>query len=149
MSLKKLFSKLFIRSKAPSSSDAQFPKDGILWHEWNDATRKLIADRNRPVLLFVANQDGMVWPFLRGVFQEMPLNAKLRELLNGYFIGLLMKGGEVPEYFRDLGAGGRFNIAILSPAGLTPMATIDPSKGKPKEIVGTILKVLENLQKTY
>jgi hypothetical protein len=167
MAFKDFFLK-FIKSSAPSHAPEKdpakeepgldpaltldqlnFPKDGIRWYEWNDATEKLIAEKNRPVLLFVGNPDPMVWPFLKAVFQAMPLNAELRELLHGYYPALFMKIGSVPEYFSDLGAGKNYHIAILSPAGFTPLATIDPMGGKPVEIVETIAKVLKKLREAY
>lgn len=144
---------LFNKKSGPTSpltlDEIKLPKDGIRWYEWNDDTQKLIAERDRPILLFVANPDPMVWPFLKAVFKAMPLNPKLRELLHGYTLALFMKADSVPEYFSDLGAGKSYNIAILSPAGLTPLATIDPTGGKTEEIVNTITKVLEKLQEVY
>ena len=59
----------------------EFPGDGILWRGCNDETLRLIAERDKPVLLFVANPDPMVWPFLRETFKAMPQNEKLRQLL--------------------------------------------------------------------
>lgn len=134
-----------------SSFDArpEFPKDGILWHEWNDDTLGAIEERDRPVLLFVANPDPVIAPFLQGVLRAMPLNERLRNLLHEYYIALMVYSDSMPEYLEDLQAGSRYNIAILSPAGLTPMVTIDPMDGRPEEIVGTILKVLEKLQEVY
>ncbi len=134
-----------------SSFDArpEFPKDGILWHEWNDDTLGTIEERDRPVLLFVANPDPVIAPFLQGVLRAMPLNERLRNLLHDYYIALMVYSDSMPEYLEDLQAGSRYNIAILSPAGLTPMVTIDPMDGRPEEIVGTILKVLEKLQEVY
>lgn len=146
MPLKDFLRKLFRASPHP---DKKFPEDGILWREWNDETEKLIAERNRPVLLFVANPDPMVSPFLKAVMRAMPLNAELRGLLHDYYIAVFMMAESIPEYFRDLGAGSSYNIAILSPAGHTPLATIDPVSGKPEEIVTTITKVLVELQKNY
>jgi len=93
--------------------------------------------------------DPIIAPFLKGVLQAMPLNEKLRDLLHHYYIALMVYPGSMPEYFEDLDAGSRYNIAVLSPAGLTPMVTIDPTDGRPEEIVGTILKVLEKLQEVY
>ena len=147
--LKNLFLKFLNQAPKSASSQADFPKDGILWHEWNDVTKKLIIERDRPVLLFVANPDPTVSPFLKGVLMEMPRNKKLRALLQDYYLALMIPVESLPELFKDLGAGGRYNIAILSPAGLTPMATINPVDGKPEKIVGTILKVLEKLQELY
>jgi hypothetical protein len=127
----------------------EFPKDGILWHEWNDETIRMIEERDRPVLLFVSNPDPLVAPFLKGVLRAMPLNEKLRDLLHHYYIALMVHTDSMPEYLEELDAGSRYNIAILSPAGLTPMVTIDPLGGKPEEIVETILKVLQKLQDIY
>jgi hypothetical protein len=127
----------------------EFPKDGILWHEWNDETIRMIEERDRPVLLFVSNPDPLIAPFLKGVLRSMPLNEKLRDLLHHYYIALMVHIDSMPEYLEELDAGSRYNIAILSPAGLTPMVTIDPLGGKPEEIVETILKVLQKLQDIY
>ena len=127
----------------------EFPEDGILWHEWNDETLGMIEERDRPVLLFVSNPDPSVAPFLKGVLRAMPLNEKLRDLLHHYYIALMVRADSMPEYLEDLDAGRRYNIAVLSPAGLTPMVTIDPRGGRPEEIVETILKVLQKLQDVY
>ena len=127
----------------------EFPEDGILWHEWNDETIRMIEERDRPVLLFVSNPDPSVAPFLKGVLQAMPLNEKLRGLLHDYYIALMVHIDSMPEYLADLDAGSRYHIAVLSPAGLTPIVTIDPLGGRPEEIAETILKVLQKLQDVY
>lgn len=142
---KALFSRFFRKKTNPSA----FSAADILWHGWSPETEKLIAERNRPVLLFVANSDGTVFPFLREVFRAMPRNAKLRELLNHYYYGLFIEEPQLPDDFKSLGAGSSYNIAILSPAGFTPMAVINPRDGKPGEIVETIAKVLEKLKDIY
>src|SRR5579859_246456 len=95
-----IFKSLF-RKAAPGP---EFPTDGILWHEWNEATEKLIAERDRPVLLVVLNPEPTVAPFLKGVLRAMPSNAELRELLHGYYIALMIRADSIPDYFRDLGA---------------------------------------------
>lgn len=143
--LKSLFSRLF-QSKPKSAS---LSAEDILWHGWSEETEKLIAERNRPVLLFVANPDGTIFPFLREVFRAMPKNPRLRDLLNTYYYGLYVEEPKLPEYFKDLGAGSRYNIAVLSPMGFTPMAVIDPRDGNPEAIVETIAKVLEKLKEIY
>ena len=149
MALKDFLKNLFHVGFSAPRSETISAKDGIQWRGWNDETEKLIAERNRPVLLCVANTDPMVWPFLKAVFNSIPKNPKLCELLHDYYIALFMKADSIPEYFSDLGAGKSYNIAILSPAGLTPLVTIDPISGKPEEIVTTITKVLIELQKVY
>jgi hypothetical protein len=130
-------------------SQPVFPQDGILWHEWSPETARLIAERDRPVLLFVANPDPMVAPFLAAFLRAAPLNARLRELLHGYYVALMIRADSLPAEFAALGAGSRYNIAVLSPAGLTPLATIDPAGGKPEEIVETIAELLTRLQDVY
>jgi hypothetical protein len=79
----------------------------------------------------------------------MPLNPKLRELLHDYYLAVMIQVDALPELFSALGAGSRYHIAVVSPAGYTPMATIDPADGKPEEIVETISKLFEKLQKIY
>lgn len=142
--------KSFFRKFLPKGgSSPEWPKDGILWRGWSEETEKLIAARNRPILLFVPNPDPMVFPFLKGVFRAMPRNEKLRRLLNDYFYALYIEAPLLPKGFKDLGAGSRFNIAILSHLGFTPMATINPADGKPEAVVDTLAKVLEKLQENY
>lgn len=140
-----IFKRLFSRAGA----GPEFPTDGILWHEWNEVTEQLIAERDRPVLLAVLNPEPTVAPFLKAVLRAMPADAELREMLHSYYIAVMLRADAIPDYFRDLGAGSRYNIAILSPAGLTPLATIDPAGGKPQEIVQTITKVLVKLKEVY
>lgn len=63
-------------------SASEFPDKGILWLKWNDATLRVINEKQRPILLFVADKDPFVWPFLREIFKLMPANMKLRALLH-------------------------------------------------------------------
>lgn len=126
-------------------SETQFPEKGILWHGWSDETLSSIEDKKRPVLLFVADPDPIVWPFLREIFKEMPANAKLRAFLHEFFLALLIEADALPEHLKQLGAGSRYHIAILSPHGLTPMVTIDPASGKPAQVVDEIVLTLERL----
>ena len=39
-----------------------------------------------------------------------------------------------------------YHIAVLSPAGLTPMVTINPMSGGPDEVVEEIINVLGRLR---
>ena len=126
-------------------STPQFPDEGILWREWSDETLKAIDERKWPVLLFVADPDPLVWPFLREIFKEMPANAKLRALLHESFPALFIKLDALPPMLKELGAGSRYHIAVLSPYGLTPLVTIDPMAGKPAEVVNEIVRILERL----
>lgn len=126
-------------------SASEFPDKGILWLRWNEAALRAINERQRPVLLFVADKDPFVWPFLREIFKEMPVNAKLRTLLHESYPALYIEADELPEELKALGAGSRYHIAILSPYGLTPIVTIDPVSGKPAEVVNEIVLILERL----
>ncbi len=149
MIFKNLFQELFVPSSALTTPPTEFPKDGILWHEWNDETKKLIAERERPFLLLVANPDPTVSPFLKAVLRSMPSNGKLRELLHDHYIAVMVQADSIPDIFRMLGAGSGYDIAVLSPAGYTPMLTLDPTEGKPEEIAATLVKVLEKLREVY
>jgi hypothetical protein len=126
-------------------SQSEFPDKGILWRGWDDATLSIISERQRPVLLFVADADPVVWPFLREIFKEMPANTRLRTLLHESYLALFIEADALPEDLKALGAGSRYHIAILSPHGLTPMITIDPMGGKPAEVVNEIVLILERL----
>jgi hypothetical protein len=126
-------------------SASEFPDKGILWLRWNDATLRIISEKQRPVLLFVADKDPFVWPFLREIFKEMPANTKLRTLLHESYPALYIEADALPEELKALGAGSRYHIAILSPYGLTPIVTIDPVSGKPAEVINEIVLILERL----
>ncbi len=128
---------------------SEFPDQGILWRGWDDETLRLINEKQQPVLLFVADTDPFVWPFLRETFKEMPKNAKLRDLLHARCPALFIKADSLPEELTALGAGSRYHIAILSPYGLTPLVTIDPTGGKPAETVDRIALLLERVLETW
>jgi hypothetical protein len=126
------------------TTDKDFPDKGILWRGWNDDTLRIIQEKNRPVLLFVADTDPFVWPFLRETFKAMPANARLRELLNDFYSALFIKADSIPEDLKALGAGRKYHIAVLSPYGLTPMVPIEIQRS-PEEVVRTIVEILERL----
>ena len=124
---------------------SHFPDKGILWRVWNDDTRSEIAQRKWPVLLFVMDRQPVIWPYLKQIIEEMPANAQLRELLRKYYPALLIEADALPEELNALGAGSRYHIAVLSPYGLTPMATIDPMSGTAAEVIDEIVLILERL----
>jgi hypothetical protein len=126
-----------------------FSESGILWRRWNAATAREIADRGRPLLLFVADPLHPLWLFLRAIFAAMPANARLRALLDGEFLGLYLEASEIPEEIGVFGAGSRYHIAILSPHGFNALVTFDPVAGDPARLVGEIVLVLERLLETY
>jgi hypothetical protein len=126
-----------------------FPEGGILWRRWSAATAREIADRGRPVLLFVADTLHSLWPFPRAIFAAMPANARLRALLDGEFLGLYLEASETPEEIGVFGAGSRYHIAILSPRGFNALVTFDPVADDPARLVGEIVLVLERLLETY
>lgn len=130
-------------------AENEFPEKGILWRGWNEETLNIIARKQMPVLLFVADPDGFVWPFLRGIFHEMPKNAKLRTLLHDSFPALFIKAHELPDELKALGAGRNYHLAVLSPSGLTPLATFNTITGNPAEVVSEIVVILERLQETW
>ena len=74
----------------------------------------------------------------------MPKNAKLRQLLHDD-LALLLKADALPEELSALGAGSRYEIAIRSPSGLTPMVTINPVTGNPDAVAEEIAAVLERI----
>ena len=128
---------------------AQFPHQGILWRGWDEESLRLIQERGDPVLLFVADPDPTVSPFLTAIFRAMPGHPKLRALLHQRFPALLLKPDAVPDELKLLGAGSRYHIAVLSPSGLTPMVTVDPTAGAPKEIVEELVRILESFEETW
>ena len=130
-------------------SESDFPDQGILWRGWDEETVKYIAEKDLPVLLFVADPDPIVSPFLKAVFQAMPANARLRELLHEHYPALFIEADRLPEQLKLLGAGDRYHIAVLSPAGLTPMITIDPVHGAPAEVVAEIVRIMERLDAVW
>ena len=127
----------------------EFPGQGILWRGWEDETLRIINEKQQPILLFVPDTDPFVWPFLRETFKEMPKNAKLRDLLHTKCLALYIEADKLPEELKLLGAGSRYHIAILSPAGLTPMITVDPTSGKPAAIVEHIASLLERISQNW
>lgn len=129
--------------------ELEFPEKGILWRGWDPETLTIIDQKQMPVLLFVADGNAPVWPCLRNIFKAMPKNAKLRDLLHGSFPALFVKAGELPEEQKALGAGKDYHIAVLAPAGLTPLVTFNVLSGKPLEVVDEIVLVLEHLLKTW
>jgi hypothetical protein len=122
-----------------------FPAAGILWRQWNETTEAELAQRDRPILLFVADPDPMVFMFLRAIFRAMPANARLRELLHGEFPALHVEAGAIPDALSVFGAGSRYHIAILSPHGLNPMVVFDVTRGDAAALVAEIVAVLERL----
>ena len=131
-----------------STPEPQSSENGILWRSFDD-TVILLKERTRPVLAFVVDHDGMHWPFLREIFEAMPKNDKLRGLLNGPCIPMLLDTDSIPEYLGLLGAGSGYHIAVLSPAGFTTMVRFDHMTGDPETLVEKIVDVLERLAPVY
>jgi hypothetical protein len=128
-----------------AAAETEFPDKGILWRGYDDSTLRIIDERQRPVLLFVADRDPAVWPFLREIFKQLPFNANLRTLLHESCPALYIEADALPEQLKELGAGSRYHIAVLSPNGLTPLVVIDPISGNPAAVVDEIALVLERL----
>jgi hypothetical protein len=132
-----------------STSAPAFPDDGILWRGFNDDTLRIIAERPNPVLLFVRDTDPRVWPFLREIFKTLPKNETLRDLLHARCVALYAEVETLPEEQKQLGAGRRYHIAILSPFGLTPLIMVDPTEGAPAEIVERIAALLLGIVESW
>ena len=117
------------------------PEQGIVWRGWDDETLRLIAERGWPVLLFVADPDPLVRPFLSAIFPAMPRDARLRELLHD-FVPLFIKANELPDELKAYGAGSRYHIAVLSPHGFNPLVTVNVLR-PPEEVIAAIIDTLE------
>ena len=126
----------------------EFPADGILWRGWNEQTLALVAQRERPVLLFVADPDPLVFPFLRATFNAMPRNARLRALLHEFYTPLYIEAGSLPDDLKAFGAGSRYHVAVLSPYGFTPLVWVNALR-PPDEVIATIVDTLERMQDAW
>lgn len=127
---------------------SEVAKSGILWQGYNK-TISLLKETSRPVLLFVQDEDPANWPFLREIFRAMPKNQKLRELLAGPSVAMLLKPSEIPEGLSMVGAGTSYHIAILSPVGFTPIATFHHTTGDPEALVESIAADLNRITATW
>jgi hypothetical protein len=117
---------------------------GILWLRYDDTTLDFIAKKGRPVFVFVADRDPLIAPALSALLRAMPHNARLRDLLHAEFPALFLEAGDVPDDLASLGAGSAYHVAVLSPAGLTPLVTIDVLR-ETNAVVDRIVEVLEAL----
>jgi hypothetical protein len=133
---------------APEKPEHAFPSSGILWRGWNEETLRLIQQRERPVLLFVADPDPLIWPFLRETFNAMPANARLRELLHEFYTPLYVEARALPDDLKAFGAGSRYHVAALSPYGLTPLVWLDVRR-PPDQVVAAIVDTLERMQDAW
>jgi hypothetical protein len=133
---------------APEKPDPEFPDGGILWRGWDEETLRLVAQRERPVLLFVADPDPLVFPFLRETFKAMPGNARLRELLHEFYTPLYIEARALPDDLKAFGAGSRFHIAVLSPYGCTPLVWVNVLR-PPDEVIAAVVDTLERMQETW
>jgi len=133
---------------APETPEHEFPAGGILWRGWNEETVRLIQQRERPVLLFVADPDPLVFPFLRETFKAMPDSARLRELLHEFYTPLHVESSALPDDLKAFGAGSRYHVAVLSPYGLTPLVWVDVRR-PPDEVIAAIVDTLERLQDAW
>ena len=102
-------------TKLSETTDKDFPDKGILWRGWNDDTLRIIQEKSRPVLLFMADTDAFVWPFLREIFKAVPANVRLRELLNDFYSAVLVKADSIPVDLEELGAGNKYPSRCCRP----------------------------------
>jgi hypothetical protein len=133
---------------ASESPEHAFPGDGILWRGWNEETLRLIQERERPVLLFVADPDPRVFPFLRETFKAMPGHARLRELLHEFYTPLYLEASSLPDDLKAFGAGSRYHVAVLSPYGFTPLVWVNVLR-PPDEVIATVVDTLERMQDAW
>ena len=130
-------------------SKPSFPDDGIVWHSWCEETLKLIAARDRPVLLVVLDPDPTVGPFVRGLMEAAPKHARLRELLHKDYMGLFVPVDALPQELSLFGAGGHYHVGILSPVGFNPMMTFPVQTCGSTEVLEQIVVALERLLETW
>jgi hypothetical protein len=128
---------------------AEAPVDrppGIVWLRWESASLDFIAEQGRPVFLFVGDLDPAVAPYLQALLRALPKNEKIRRLLGHEFPALFIESNAaVPEELAAFGAGDAFHVALLSPAGLTPLFTFNYVNDNADELAGTIGDALERL----
>ena len=132
----------------PETAAPELPESGILWRGWNEETIRLVQERARPVLLFVADPDALVWPFLRETFKAMPADARLRALLHEFYTPLYIEARSLPEDLKAFGAGSRYHVAVLSPYGFTPLVWVNVLRA-PQEVIATIADTLERMQDSW
>lgn len=133
---------------APETPEPEFPDGGILWRGWSEETLRLVQERARPVLLFVADPDPLVFPFLRETFKAMPGNARLRELLHDFYTPLYIEASMLPDDLKAFGAGSRYHVAVLSPYGYTPLVWVNVLR-PPEEVITAIVDTLERMQEAW
>ena len=132
----------------PGTPEQVSPFGGILWRGWNEEALRLVQQRERPVLLFVADPDPLVWPFLRETFKVMPANTKLCDLLREFYTPLYIEASSLPDELKAFGAGSRYHIAVLSPYGFTPLIWIEVPR-PPDGVIATIVDTLERMQDAW
>jgi len=130
-------------------AEPALPADGILWRGWSDEFLRQLAEKPRPVLLFIPDPEPTVAPFLRAIFQAMPASPRLRAQLHEFFPALYVEPPLLPEDLISYGAGRRWRIAILSPYGFNPLVVFDPVRGDPAAVVEEIATVLERLRPAW
>ena len=130
------------------TTEHDFPDGGILWRGWNEETLRLVQQRERPVLLFVADPDPLVWPFLRETFKAMPGNARLRALLHEFYTPLYIEARALPGDLKAFGAGSRYHVAVLSPYGFTPLVWVNVLR-PPDEVIAAIVDTLDRMQDAW
>jgi len=141
--IKKLL-KLSLSHDGSSAESGEKTSGGILWRSYDDILA-LLNERTRPVLAFVSDRDGTRSIFLREIFKALPKNEKLRNVLNGPCGAMLLEADSLPEDLAALGAGSQYHIAVLAPAGLTPLVVFNYVTKNPDALAAEIATVLEKL----
>jgi hypothetical protein len=121
--------------------------EGIIWKSY-DQTVELLKENPPPIFAFVLDYDGTRWPFLRAIFEALPKNEKLRDLLSNACIPMLLQADSLPAPLAELGPFGPvegYHLAILSPVGLIPLKTFDYVTRDPALLVAEIADALDQI----
>ena len=108
------------------TTEHDFPDGGILWRGWNEETLRLVQQRERPVLLFVADPDPLVWPFLREAFKALSDMIEWHRKGTRYGIGV-----DATDGLLEAGVAGMQLTWMDAKVG---DCVVTPRIGKPVEI---------------
>jgi hypothetical protein len=121
---------------------------GIHWLQWNDETLDVFARQRRPIVVLVDDRDQAVAARVGALRAAMSEHGQLCALMADHFHGVFVDADAIPEHLAWLDAGTAFHLAVLSPIGWTPIATIDlthDDTGVLVELVAQTLAALEGI----
>jgi hypothetical protein len=120
-------------------------EDGSYWLRWNDETLDLFAERRRPIVVLVDDRDPAISARVRALRAAMSEHPRLCALMGNQFHGVFVDADAIPEHLAWLDAGTAFHLAVLSPIGWTPIATIDIMRDDTEALVDQIAQALTGL----